>query len=87
MATRQYIAELEDGTRILSQKYGVGWSDAEAWSHFSCQVWDRAHAAGSTTVIMGDRYGSCLKRQVPPPPARNMIAGRILPGVYRIEES
>jgi hypothetical protein len=87
MATKQYIAELEDGTRILSRKYGEGWSPDEAWAHFSCQVWDRAHAAGSATVIMGERYGSCLKRRVPPPPVRNMMAGEVLPGVYRIRES
>jgi len=86
MPPKQYVAKLEDGTIIRSRRYGEGWSPDEAWAHFSCQVCDRAQAAGSATVIMGERYGTCIKRKVPPPPAGNMIAGEMLPGVYRIEE-
>lgn len=86
MATKQYAAELEDGTRIFSRKYGEGWSPDEAWAHFSCQICARAQEVGSTTVIMGERYGSCIKRKVPAPPVGNMMAGEILPGIYRIRE-
>lgn len=79
---RRYEAQLEDGTRILSQRYGEGWSEAEAWGHFCHAVWKRARAAGSATVIMGDRYGTCLKLEVGD--AGTMLGARRLPGTFRL---
>lgn len=85
---KRYEAELEDGTRVLSQRYGEGWSDAEAWAHFCCVVWKRARAAGSKTVIMGDQFGSCMKRVVPDPPegmtSWTMLNAERLPGIFRL---
>ena len=85
----RFIAELDDGSRILSQRYGEGWSFDEARSHFGCTVWPKAVAAGSTHVIMGERFGMHFKRAVlqsEPTGPQWAQFGRPLPGLHRIEE-
>jgi hypothetical protein len=88
---KRYEAQLEDGTRILSQRYGEGWSDAEAWGHFCCVVWQRARDAGSKTVIMGEQYSTLMmKREVPDPPENmdswTMLNAPRIPGLFKIQD-
>ena len=68
MAKHKFVATLVGGKQIR-RSYGVGYSQDEAWAEFCCLVWDKARAAKSPTVEMGeDTAVYPMNRAVPDPP-------------------